>query len=651
MKNIITNKLIKYYYRVLAGNFYAVGSFLYFAFWRKMYAIKMRKVSIERRWHRFEIQNETLFRSISYEKSTIAEYFRRRNSVYFHFTEESIEAIVNIVPQSIKDRAIKESDRFLENRFEFRGFDEYHFGDTVDWHYWHDNHVSWHYDLNRHDFFITLGMAFHYTKDTKYIDGLYRLWISWIEQNPPTITGNWKEPFEVATRLRNWIWAFYLILYSGNICDKRIEKIIEFMYYHALYLRHNLELHFENNHLFLQSKVLLEYSLLFQEFDHHSTLWSYAHKIFVDQCKKQILSDGGHSELCSIYHRIVCSEIIELDHLLQVNGKSINYNLHDAVKAMVSFSQALARSNGTFPLLGESSADDVNIRFEPFNEKMLNYWGFNGSPLFNEQFILNNKKSHGIFVFPDTGYGVIRCHTDTADIHCLLDFGKFIKNSIPFHGHSDMLHVSLYAHGYDIFIDPGFYYSMDETQSWVEYFASTFAHNTVTIDGNNQSHLYYDTGKLIQADVSLVGTEENKTEFAITAQCKYRVPVSDTIHHKRTLTLDCIEKIVTIHDRISGNTNHTVTWSFHCGPRIKATIDNDNKWINLTTDDGHTIAILSMHCSCSVVPKIIIYKGSLEPKAGWAAFSTTKLQQINTITFSVRTDLPCTATFSCKILI
>ncbi len=641
------DKIRKWIYRASSGKFYLVKSYLHYSIFRHYYLYFICKFGIKRITKYLEkVKINALGNSSSAQN--LLEYYYNRSSVRFHFTEMEIMDIVNSIPTSLKKAAIETSNNILHNKFRFRNMETYEFPGSINWHYRHHDHLSWNWDLNRHDFFVTIGMAYYYSHDTKYVELLYRLWKSWIDQNPPSISDNWKEPFEVAIRLRNWMWSFFLLLYSKHSKTDFTNVILEYMYYHALYLKYNIELHSENNHLFLQSKTLLEYSLLFHEYDKNHQFRNLAQKIFTKQCRKQILEDGCHSELCSGYHRIVLSEILEIYHLLKVNSDSIGLELKAYVERMINFSKGLIRSDGTYPLLGESSAHDVNIRYDPFQSKtVLNYWinHSNKNSLF-----FNNVKSItplGLLIYPNSGYGVMHHHDKNSDIHCLVDFGPFTLNDIPFHGHSDKLHFALHAMGNDIFIDPGFYYSMEKTQQWIEYFRSTAAHNTMTIDGKDQSTLNYATGKLIESPAALIQSMANDTSMIITAQCIHNSNTKKPIIHQRTFELKTDTKILSIEDKVIGEGSHSLSWYFHCGIGISTELDTVNKQIKLNNRSGTTVAFLQEKNLKS--PEISTLYGSEKPYAGWAAYSTTKLEKIYTIRFRSAVQLPCDTLFTVKI--
>ncbi len=72
------------------------------------------------------------------------------------------------------------------------------------------------------------------------------------------------------------------------------------------------------------------------------------------------------------------------------------------------------------------------------------------------------------------------------EIWCRCDGGPHGYLSIAAHAHADALSVEVRYGGVDILADPGTYCYHGEPE-WRSYFRSTIAHNTVELDGQNQS--------------------------------------------------------------------------------------------------------------------------------------------------------------------
>jgi Heparinase II/III-like protein len=89
--------------------------------------------------------------------------------------------------------------------------------------------------------------------------------------------------------------------------------------------------------------------------------------------------------------------------------------------------------------------------------------------------------------FPNSGYHVLRSDWTSADAqHLIFDCGPLGEGN---HGHFDALSFELAAFGNALIVDPGRYtYSESgEDRNWRVHFRSTAAHNTVSVDGLNQT--------------------------------------------------------------------------------------------------------------------------------------------------------------------
>ncbi len=89
--------------------------------------------------------------------------------------------------------------------------------------------------------------------------------------------------------------------------------------------------------------------------------------------------------------------------------------------------------------------------------------------------------------FPEGGYFVLGCEFDTpSEIRVVADAGPLGYRSIAAHGHADALSFTLSAGGREFLIDPGTY-AYHTQERWRQYFRGTAAHNTLRIDGLDQS--------------------------------------------------------------------------------------------------------------------------------------------------------------------
>ena len=89
--------------------------------------------------------------------------------------------------------------------------------------------------------------------------------------------------------------------------------------------------------------------------------------------------------------------------------------------------------------------------------------------------------------FADAGMTLLRTDGRQApEIWCRLDGGPHGFLSIAAHAHADAMSVEVRYGGVDVLADPGTYCYHGEP-AWRSYFRSTIAHNTVELNGQNQS--------------------------------------------------------------------------------------------------------------------------------------------------------------------
>jgi len=487
------------------------------------------------------------------EEGSVPRYLRSRTEPRFHFRAVEIPAIVSHVPEALKEETLRRAELAGKGTFSFRDIASLEFKGRVDWYAVPKGNMSWNWDLNRHRFFIDLALSYHYTKEEGYAVHLVELWSDWIERNPPGKGVTWDSPFEVASRLNNWLWAFFLLVESDFEFSRFSRSFLRGMFEHAAYLYRNLEYHWPNNHLFLESKVLLEYSSLFPEWDLKGRFARRARRHFVSQVERQILEDGGHSELCSMYHLIVAGELLEIVALSRKTSLPLPPRCEERMRKSIAFSRALVRADGSVPLLGDSAADDNNIRFDGarFDRTDLNYWLVPGES--DRGSLIGESGPKGLLtVFPESGYAFIFDGDGKRAIDIVFDFGAFSRNPAPDHSHCDGLAFDLFADGIPVITDPGVCFPETDAPAWRRFFRGTAAHATLSIDGREQSELWRVSDVKRRAECGLVAEEVGPGAARLTAFLKPYWAGRNGIRHLRTLEYKKSDRTLIVTDEITG---------------------------------------------------------------------------------------------------
>jgi hypothetical protein len=165
--------------------------------------------------------------------------------------------------------------------------------------------------------------------------------------------------------------------------------------------------------------------------------------------------------------------------------------------------------------------------------------------------------------FPQGGYYVLANNLGTDDeVIVVFDAGSLGFAPLYAHGHADALSFWLSYGGQEFLIDPGTfaYYTHQE---WREYFRSTAAHNTIRIDGLDQS---VPGGRFLWRRVAASRAEhaENNQEFVnVMGSHDGYQRLSDPVIHRRELRLDKRTRSVLVTDLLECKGNHDVEIFFH----------------------------------------------------------------------------------------
>ena len=214
--------------------------------------------------------------------------------------------------------------------------------------------------------------------------------------------------------------------------------------------------------------------------------------------------------------------------------------------------------------------------------------------------------------FADAGMTLLRTTRDREpEIWCRCDGGPHGYLSIAAHAHADALSVEVRYGGVDVLADPGTYCYHGEPK-WRSYFRSTIAHNTIELDGRNQSteggpFLWLRHANAREVDVQDIG---DAAEW--TAEHDGYLSLDPPARHRRCVLLDRASRTVNIIDEISSG-GHDVRLAFHLGPDVYAELDGACaalRWPSASTPGAARLELpQSLQWS--------LHRGETDPVVGW----------------------------------
>jgi hypothetical protein len=214
--------------------------------------------------------------------------------------------------------------------------------------------------------------------------------------------------------------------------------------------------------------------------------------------------------------------------------------------------------------------------------------------------------------FTDAGVTLLRTAGGPApEIWCRCDGGPHGFLSIAAHAHADALSVEVRYGGVDVLADPGTYCYHGEP-AWRSYFRSTVAHNTVEIDGRNQSS---DGGPFLwlrHADAREIDVRDDGDTASWTAEHDGYAGLDPAARHRRTVRLDRSARSVSIVDEIDGG-SHPIRLALHLGPDIQAELGEASAILHWPAAATTAAARLELP------PRLrwSLHRGETDPILGW----------------------------------
>ncbi len=397
---------------------------------------------------------------------------------------------------------------FEEGEFKFLNLST-KFGDIdcIDWNY--DKHGKlWTYNLTYFDF---LSMDSDIDKKE-----LIESFIKSIKDIKDGL-----EPFPISLRGINWI----KYLSYQNIKNQRIDDSLYAQYYILL---DNLEYHLLGNHLLENGFSLLLGAYYFQD----EILYLKAKEILLEQLDEQILEDGGHFELSPMYHQIMLFRLLDSINLVQNNfwkDRELLDFLRLKAELMLGWLQNISYKNGDIPLFNDSAKG-----IAPTTVQLMNY---------SKELNLDISSINLL----DSGYRKVT----KSNYECIVDIGQIGAEYIPGHAHSDTFNFELRIKDKDFIVDTGL--STYETCERRDIERSTLSHNTVEVNGQNQSEVW--GGFRVANRAKIIDIKEENS--SIEATHDGYMPIL----HTRRWTFE--ENRVVIVDRLSGKSKGVARLHFH----------------------------------------------------------------------------------------
>ena len=312
---------------------------------------------------------------------------------------------------------------------------------------------------------------FDYLNDrSRSVEEKKQLVADWVVHSYPGMEDAW-EPYAVSLRIVNWI-KFFL---EPNLTVQ--QGWLESLYQQTLWLERNIEYHLLANH-YLKNGVALFFAGMYFEGGDANRWIKKGVKILREELEEQFLQDGGHYERSPMYHSICVIDYLDVLNLMTSSRGVMAFDEIDHFQTQtilaLNFLSAICLPDGEIPLFNDSA-----FRIAPHPKRIYEYAGkvigYTKPDKRNELSITQH---------PQSGYYVLRKGQNMMIIDC----GEIGPRYQPGHAHCDTLSYELAVNGRRMIVDSGVYdYERSRQRA---YARSTRAHNTVTIDDDEQSEMW-----------------------------------------------------------------------------------------------------------------------------------------------------------------
>ncbi|WP_420037298.1 alginate lyase family protein [Streptomyces sp. cg28] len=565
------------------------------------------------------------------------------------FTAMLPAGTIAAIPPDAAKRLVADADRLMDGHGEFFGVVR---DDLADPDWWRDpktgRRAPWGYafdvpyrdedavgdikqiwEPSRHQYLTRLAAAYAITGEERYAERVADHLRSWWRANPPLRGVHWISGIELGIRLLSWVWVRRLLdgwpgvteLFEDN--PVAVNQIWHHQRWLAAFPSRGSS---ANNHVIAETAGQYAAACAFDWFPESARWRNGALRSLDRNLRANTFHSGLNRELASEYHGLVLelglAALAEADAAgrpVPATLRIVLLRMTDALAAVVDnrlrpprqgdaddghglvvdgagtdrWGSLLATGDAVFGRLDwwpEVTGTDVRT---PLLAALL-------KPVTPAVTRPKTRPAH----FADAGMTVLR---GPEKIWCRCDGGPHGFLSIAAHAHADALSVEVRHDGVDVLADPGTFCYHGQPE-WRQYFRSTLGHNTLELDGTDQS---VSGGPFLwtrHAGTRVLAVETSGDVARWSAEHDGYQP---TVHRRRVeLTAESEE--LRLVDEVRGPRGD-VRLAFHLGPTVAADLLGDRAVLTWIHEGEGRSAVLDLPGQLTWQA----HRGESDPPLGW----------------------------------
>ncbi len=530
----------------------------------------------------------------------------------------------------------QKADQIIEHVFSFNN-ETHHFSKSFDWKVNPSHDIEWLILLHKFYFANDLGKAYAYSKNEKYAKKWVELLLSWIKNVPEgfinsQVTGR---------RVQQWVLSYRYFIPESACAEIQPFFLIAFLksiHLQVRYLTKNLTA--SGNHRTIELYAIFLVATLFPELRDSDIFLTFSITEILKNMQQDLLLDGVQKELSPDYHHTVLKNYLKIKELATLNEIPLPLECDHLIQKALEFSLYIHKPAGFIPAVSDGDRNS----YLPLLKKGVEYYrdphllyvisqGKEGSS--------PPSRSKG---FRESGYYVLRSDWGEMPydegLYFFFDCGPLGAGT---HGHYDLLNFEMSAYGHDLIVDPGRYTYSEESDdgvNWRKIFKGTASHNTVLVDGKDQTS--YRRGKPISPEPKAVLTEFTTAEgfdFIAGKAVSQEYPV---VHERNVFFLPSEYWIIS--DRLQGEGSHHYALNFHLHPRAvcQTIIKQRERGIAVTSPNLMIVQPKVDRVSSTIVAGFVSPQYGVKQKAPIITFSQNSIGPtfFDTLLYPYRTNEP-----------
>ncbi len=506
------------------------------------------------------------------------------------------------LPPEMQARLVEQADRVLEHRLSFFQHKDLHLGNPIDWHRdWNqqlaapvkpcplvDYRVAtvsgdckqvW--EPNRHHQWVVLGRAFRATGDNKYAHGFWQQMDSWLEANPFGYGMAWKNPLELGVRLINWVWALDLMR-SYQPQPEQWQRAYRALHQHVWDLRRKFSQGSSaNNHLIGEVAGTYIATAYLPDLPGADEAQRVTHEILEREIDSQLFESGCTKEQAlgyqffSLQFFTICARVGEMV------GRPFSTTFRTRLEAGYRFLAEVAQGGAELPWFGDKDdgyvldlgdyshdvcavSDLYAVLFKGATTARHEsaFWLAGATLKTAEDKHTDTPLQSRSYV--DAGHYFMQCGTGDDRISLQIDCAPLGYGLLTAHGHADALAFTLRLGGLHMLVDPGTY-DYYTYPAWRHAMRRTINHNTVCIDGRDQSEM---KGLFLwgsQANAECLEWQDDAQRSVLHGRHDGYAQGEQPVHVARRFELDKVTRELHIVDELeaTGEHGYSATLQFH----------------------------------------------------------------------------------------